>query len=49
MPVTVRKGRGSRPWKIIEKSSGRIVGTSKTKKNAKISASHRNKAYRKKR
>lgn len=34
--------------KIIEKSSGRVVGTASSKKNAKISASIRNQAHRKK-
>ena len=47
MPVTVRKGSGPRPWKIVEKS-GRVVGTSKTKAAAEASARARNAAHREK-
>lgn len=48
MPVTVRKGTGKRPWKIVERSSGRVVGSSTTKKRAEISAGYRNAAHRRK-
>jgi hypothetical protein len=34
MPVTVRKGSGARPWKIVEKESGKVVGSSTTKAKA---------------
>ena len=47
MPVTVRKGGGARPWKIVEKS-GKVVGSSTSKANAEASARARNEAYRKK-
>jgi len=50
MPVTVRKkrkGESGKPWKIIEKSTGKVVGQSDTKQKANISASYRNKAYKK--
>ena len=47
MPVTVRLGNGSRPYKIVEKS-GKVVGSSKTRKDAEISAWKRNQAYKKK-
>jgi hypothetical protein len=42
MPVTVRHGSGSRPWKIVEKSSGKVVGTSTSKAKAEASARARN-------
>jgi len=44
MPVTVRKGRGKRPYKIVEVATGRVVGTSVTGRNAHISAWARNRA-----
>ena len=34
MPYTIRKGEGEKKWKIINKNTGKVVGTSKTKKNA---------------
>lgn len=37
MPYTIVKGKGSRPWKIIKKSTGKVVGSSKTKKAAQSS------------
>ncbi len=42
MPVTVRKGSGERPWKIVEIASGKIVGASKTENKAKSAARVRN-------
>jgi len=45
MPVSVRKGKGKRPWKIVERS-GRVVGRSRTKRKAKISAAIRNRRSR---
>jgi hypothetical protein len=44
MPVTVRKGSGARPWKIVEKESGKVVGSSTTKAKAEASANARNAA-----
>ncbi len=50
MPVHVEHRTGSgRPWKIIETSTGKIKGSSTSKRNAEISASRRNQAHRKKR
>jgi len=43
-PVKVKKGTGSRPYKIVEKDTGKIVGSSKTKANAQRSANARNAA-----
>lgn len=48
MPVKVEKRGGKRPYKIVEKSTGRVVGSSVNRRNAEISASKRNKATRKK-
>jgi len=49
MPVSVRKGSGNKPWKIVEKSTGKVVGTSTSKANAEASARARNAAWAKKR
>lgn len=52
MPVKVRarrKNEKGKPWKIVEESTGKVVGESDSKQDAEISASYRNKAYRKKR
>jgi hypothetical protein len=38
MPHTVRKGRGSKPWKVVDKNSGKQKGSSETKKKAQASA-----------
>lgn len=46
MPVTVQK-KGSK-WKIVDKSSGRVVGTSDSKEKAEASARMRNMAYKEK-
>jgi hypothetical protein len=43
MPYTVRKGQGKRPWKIVNKQSGRVAGTSTSKSQAQKSAAIRNK------
>jgi hypothetical protein len=37
MPYSIKKGKGARPWKIIRKSDNKIVGSSKTKADAKAS------------
>jgi len=42
MPVKIAKGKGKRPWKIKEKSTGRIVGSSTSKRKAQSSARVRN-------
>lgn len=34
MPYSIRKGKGSRPYKIVNKNTGKQVGSSKTKKQA---------------
>jgi len=47
MPVHVRKSRKS-GWDIVERS-GKVVGHSRTKKNADASARIRNEAHRRKR
>lgn len=44
MPVTVRKGSGKRPWKVVEKATGKVVGSSTSKANAQGSANARNAA-----
>ena len=42
MPVKVVKGSGARPWKIVEKETGKVVGSSATKEKAQSSARARN-------
>lgn len=42
MPVSVRKGSGDKPWKIVEIATNKVVGSSKTEKDAKASARLRN-------
>jgi hypothetical protein len=41
MPWTVKKGSGARPYKIIKKTTGQVVGTSKTKQMAEKSIAAR--------
>ena len=38
MPYRIVKRSGAKPWKIISKDTGKIVGSSTTKKNAERSA-----------
>jgi hypothetical protein len=38
MPHTVRKGKGKKPWKIVNKDTGEVKGSSETKKKAQASA-----------
>ena len=45
MPYTVRK-RGPKKWAIVNKQTGRVVGHSRTKKDAQASARIRNGAHR---
>jgi hypothetical protein len=37
MPYKVVKRSGAKPWKIINKNTGKVVGSSKTKAKAKAS------------
>jgi len=37
MPYTIVKRSGARPYKIINKNTGKTVGTSKTRKDAEAS------------
>lgn len=48
MPVKVVRRGGARPWKIIEVSTGKVKGSSKTKRDAEASARARNTAIRRK-
>lgn len=45
MPYSVRKSSGSKPYKIVKKTTGKVVGssTSKAKAEASIRARHANK------
>ena len=45
MPVKVEKRAGARPWKIVEKETGKVVGSSETKAKAQASANARNAAH----
>ena len=42
MPYAIKKGSGPKPWKIIKKTTGAVVGssTSKAKAEASIRARH---------
>ena len=44
MPVHVEHRTGSRPWKVVETETGRVVGSSKSKTDAESSARARNAA-----
>jgi hypothetical protein len=51
MPVTVRKKRrteSGKPWKIVEDSTGKVVGESDSTSKATRSAGYRNKAWNEK-
>jgi hypothetical protein len=37
VPYTVKKGTGPKPWKIIRRDTGKVVGSSTTKKAAQAS------------
>ena len=45
MPTIVRKGTGSKPWKIVEKATGKVVGSSTSKAKAQSSSNARNAAH----
>ena len=49
MPVKVRKGTGAKPYKIVKRTTGEVVGASSSKKKADASARVTNRAYGKKR
>ena len=42
MPVVVKKGGGARPFKIVEKATGKVKGSSTTRTKAQASANARN-------
>ena len=37
MPYVIKKGSGKRPYKIIKKTTGKVVGTSMSKAKAQAS------------
>lgn len=41
MPYAIRKGTGSKPFKIIKKDTGKVVGSSETRAKAKASIAAR--------
>ena len=45
MPYSVRKGKGRKPYKIVNKTTGKQVGSSTSKTKAQKSASIRNRAH----
>jgi len=45
MPVKVRKGTGAKPYKIVKRTTGEVVGASASKKKAAASARATNRAY----
>lgn len=45
MPVVVRKKSGKKPWKIVEKATGKVVGSSTSRVKAQSSANARNAAH----
>jgi hypothetical protein len=48
MPYRIENRGGARPFKIINKETGKVVGSSKTMKEAQGSIVHRLKGERKK-
>ena len=48
MPYTIRKGAGSKPYKIIRRDTGKQVGSSATKAQAQASIRARYAGERKK-
>ena len=45
MPVKVRKGTGAKPYKIVKRTTGKVVGSAASKKKADASARVTNRAY----
>ena len=48
MPWSVKKEKGAKPWKIVNDSTGKVVGSSTTKKAALASVRARYSSYEKK-
>ena len=48
MPVKVVRRSGKKPFKVIESATGKVVGSSATKRAADASARVRNVGYKKK-
>jgi len=48
MPWKVRKGTGSKPWKIVKTTTGKVVGSSTSKAKAQASIRARYKGESKK-
>ncbi len=46
MPYSIRKGTGVRPFKIVNKTTGKQVGTSRTKAEAEASIRARMAAHK---
>jgi len=44
MPAIVRKGKGKKPYKIVDKNTGEVKGSSTSRKKAQSSANARNAA-----
>lgn len=42
MPVKVVKRSGAKPYKVVEKATGKVVGSSTTRAKAQASANARN-------
>lgn len=45
MPVKIVKGKGPKPYRIVERKTGKTVGRSRSKAKAAASARKRNQAY----
>jgi len=41
MPYTIKKGKGPKPYKIVRKADGKVVGSSSSKAKAGASIGHR--------
>ena len=49
MPVRVKKTTGAKPYKIVHRKTGAVVGSTASKKKADASARVTNRAYGRKR
>ena len=49
MPVRVKKTTGAKPYKIVKRTTGKVVGSTASKKKADASARVTNRAYGRKR
>lgn len=45
MPYVVRKGSGSKPYKIVNKNTGKVAGSSTSRQKAQASANARNASH----